>query len=191
MRYTKKEKENLLKFFENDFLTKKGFIQFLYSLRALHNESLFVNPETENLKQASTWVKCLRSGSFVQGTHALFINSSSTVTSNYCCLGVLAATLNTEEFTNRFKKHSGRLAKPYFLYSGVGDLSPNIYNSIQQLVKLLPECNKGCLKRLTLPYLNDYQGFTFDEIADQIEADLKLIQAKRAKDKCKQQNETF
>jgi hypothetical protein len=196
MKYTEEQQEALEEFYENIILSKAKRIEFLNWLRVTHNESLFINPETlfidpENLnlfQKVSTWVNNLKSGIFTQSKGALFskdFTKEEPCVVGYCCLGVLAATFQTTEFEKRFKVSAGKLVNPQFLYSNLGELNSSINKILSSHISRNFKSDyvqNISMKEISLVVLNDSWDFTFNDIANQVEADLNLIKQKREKE---------
>lgn len=111
-------------------------------------------------QQALKWTEALRSGKYKQGKHYLRVDD------NYCCLGVLCEISGLEGKFNGNTFHTNT-----YLYDGTSSMLPTVLQN---------EYNIGFSGRIfdvkgqptslvSLGELND-DGYTFDEIADLIEA---------------------
>jgi hypothetical protein len=111
------------------------------------------------------WVKALRSGDYRQGQHQL-----RTQDDRFCCLGVLCDVFQKETGRGRWDGNHFELAE-----LGTSSAFPPDY--------MLAELGLGVLEDVLLregevgwalffATMNDYQGRSFSEIADYIEANL-------------------
>ena len=107
-----------------------------------------MKPTKEDIQ---TWIDALRSGEYKQGRHSL-----QSTESRYWCLGV-ACKLFIEPQLQDLDEN--RL---------VGGLPYDQRNSPEWLTYISTELNKYTGHHLN--YLNDNMGFTFDEIADVLQA---------------------
>lgn len=105
------------------------------------------------------WLKRLRSGSYAQGNHALC--SITPEGRRYCCLGVLAEIMVEADLMHRF---DGEHDTTYD-GDGMANEDPQVY--------LPPELIHGEVQR-KLAVLNDSAGYTFLQIADEIERSYEL-----------------
>lgn len=105
------------------------------------------------------WVSALRSGDYKQGHDSLYDPESGT----HCVLGVLIDVLG------EFPISRSEIAS--FRYD-IGDVLPE---SILKKAGLNNTCPFVCVEsgsRMTLSYLNDIGRYTFEKLADLIEAQL-------------------
>lgn len=104
-----------------------------------------------NKKIANMWVKALRSGKYKQGKHMLSYKDEE-----FCCLGVLCEVMGLK--SEAVPRSYGRS------YLGVTTYLP------QQVAELAEIENQE-----NFVAMNDVQGLSFDDIADFIERNWRVI----------------
>ena len=120
---------------------------------------------------AEKWVQALRSGEYKQGSYVLHNTSNN----NYCCLGVLCDIYQKEG--NKFNSVSegnwgaetdnGFENLPATFFDDRPDVLPEVVMKWADI-----SCSSGGCVGSNLAALNDDDGYTFDEIATVIEANV-------------------
>jgi hypothetical protein len=123
---------------------------------------------------AEKWVQALRSGDYKQGSDVLHNTSNNT----YCCLGVLCDIYQQEG--NKFNSVSdGSLGVetangfenlPATFFDDHPDVLPEVVMKWADI-----SCSSGSFDGSNLAALNDDDGYTFDEIATVIEANVEYL----------------
>jgi hypothetical protein len=107
-----------------------------------------------NKEYKEKWVEALRSGEYKQGTRYLKHGDE------YCCLGVLCDTVDPDNAMD----WKDRRDLPVEMQHKVGLSATGIVT--------MHNGNDGNTYSSTLAYLNDWDEYTFEEIADVIEKEL-------------------
>ena len=123
---------------------------------------------------AEKWVQALRSGEYKQGSDVLHNTSNNT----YCCLGVLCDIYQKEG--NKFNSVSegswgvqtdnGFENLPATFFDDRPDVLPEVVMKWADI-----SCSSGSFGDSNLAALNDDDGYTFDEIATVIEANVEYL----------------
>ena len=117
-------------------------------------------------KEIRKWVKALRSGKYKQG------NGRLETEDGFCCLGVACKVFipKSEQFTDSNGKLDGWFPSAQ---SNAPEWLKNINHDFEGIVDSPDAVNitkNKTRKHVTLPELNDMYNFSFDEIADLLEA---------------------
>lgn len=99
------------------------------------------------------WIQALRSGEFNQAKGALETDNG------YCCMGVACEILIPKDY----------LTYPYGLKDQIYGNFPGYHLNAPQWLKSVNMCFENVTGK-SLSTLNDWEGYTFDEIADLLEA---------------------
>lgn len=128
--------------------TKEQKQEIIDSVRAgkylLHTQTL--TPEQVELNER--WIEALRSGKYEQGKHVLESNDGC-----FCCLGVASKVHKNDHYPN--------ITKVLFSYKDFG------------IIRGLGYIRFATFDDGSLTDYNDYYGWTFEEIADLLEASLE------------------
>ncbi len=124
-----------------------------------------MNPEVKKL-----WTAALRSGEFKQGSNVLRSLDPETRSYRHCCLGVLCelhqretsnGTWITGNYVTRHNESSSvKLTLTVAKWAGLDDVNPN-----------LTDLTDGD-KKYSASHWNDFNGATFDQIADMLDRSL-------------------
>lgn len=113
---------------------------------------LFRDKRSKDYRQFKKWIEALRSGEYSQTKGTLQDHEG------YCCLGVACKVLNP---SHRRKIGSNTLE---------GYMPSYLDKDPKWLVRINVNFNKKIERQFDLPELNDDKDFSFDEIADVLEA---------------------
>ena len=112
--------------------------------------------DEKNKKQFITWLEALRSGKYKQTRDKLENRGG------FCCLGVACDVLIPRELQ---KRNSNYYEQNNWLHGG----SPKAQPNAPEWLKRINE-DFGAITGQELTVLNDVEGFSFDEIADLLQA---------------------
>jgi len=123
---------------------------------------------TTQIQNVKEWIKELRSGNWKQITNKLCTEDG------YCCLGVACEMQGILVPYPLSRNIKGIIDSLGYFASGLPDhywfkdyYGINLYQQFDYITK------NGEKEKMTLPELNDFGGYTFDEIADVLENYIK------------------